>query len=182
MRSKNIIVRYKQELSSAYTTITTNLITVNEADVIGGVRLKDVIALDAYRPEYYDSGIIDGASSTAITNFDALGSSYDVLYVAKRYTTPVRYYIDEIDDLHWVGSASISYRVIDFEATTTLFDFGLNLNAYKPSYANDGVLQYTGPINFTALLELPAVEVLYKSETTPPDEEGIDYPHRFLFL
>ena len=182
MRSKNIIVRYKQELSSAYTTITTNLITVNEADVIGGVRLKDVIALDAYRPEYYDSGIIDGASSTAITNFDALGSSYDVLYVAKRYTTPVRYYIDEIDDLHWVGSASISYRVIDFEATTTLFDFGLNLNAYKPSYAGDGILQYTGPINFTALLELPAIEVLYKSETTPPDEEGIDYPHRFLFL
>ena len=182
MRSKNIIVRYKQELASAYTTITTNLITVNEADVIGGVRLKDVIALDAYRPEYYDSGIIDGASSTALTTFDALGSSYDVLYVAKSYTTPVRYYIDEIDDLHWIGSASISYRVIDFETTTSLFDFGLNLNAFKPSYAGDGVLQYTGPINFTSLLELQSVDVLYLTETTPPDEEGIDYPHRFLFL
>ena len=182
MRSKNIIVRYKQELSSAYSTITTNLITVNEADVIGGVRLKDVIALDAYRPEYYDSGIIDGASSTALMAFDSLGSSYDVLYVAKSYTTPVRYYIDEIDDLHWIGSASIAYRVIDFETTTTLFDFGLNLNAYKPSYAGDGVLQYTGPVNFSSLLELQSVDVLYLTETTPPDEEGIDYPHRFLFL
>lgn len=182
MRSKNIIVRYKQELSSAYSTITTNLITVNEADVIGGVRLKDVIALDAYRPEYYDSGIVDGASSTALMTFDALGSSYDVLYVAKSYTTPVRYYIDEIDDLHWIGSASIAYRVIDFETTTTLFDFGLNLNAYKPSYAGDGVLQYTGPVNFSSLLELQSIDVLYLTETTPPDEEGIDYPHRFLFL
>ena len=182
MRSKNIIVRYKQELSSAYSTITTNLITVNEADVVGGVRLKDIISLDAYRPEYYDSGIIDGASSTALITFDALGSSYDVLYVAKSYTTPVRYYLDEIDDLHWIGSASISYRVIDFETTTTLFDFGLNLNAYKPSYAGDGVLQYTGPVNFSALLELQSVDVLYLTETTPPDEEGIDYPHRFLFL
>ena len=182
MRSKNIIVRYKQELSSAYSTITTNLITVNEADVIGGVRLKDVIALDAYRPEYYDSGIVDGASSTALMTFDSLGSSYDVLYVAKSYTTPVRYYIDEIDDLHWIGSASIAYRVIDFETTTTLFDFGLNLNAYKPSYAGDGVLQYTGPVNFSSLLELQSVDVLYLTETTPPDEEGIDYPHRFLFL
>ena len=182
MRSKNIIVRYKQELSSAYSTITTNLITVNEADVIGGVRLKDIIALNAYRPEYYDNGIIDGASSTALMTFDSLGSSYDVLYVAKSYTTPVRYYIDEIDDLHWIGSASITYRVIDFETTTTLFDFGLNLNAYKPSYAGDGVLQYTGPINFSSLLELQSVDVLYLTETTPPDEEGIDYPHRFLFL
>ena len=182
MRSKNIIVRYKQELASAYSTITTNLITVNEADIIGGVRLKDVIALDAYRPEYYDSGIIDGASSTALMTFDTLGASYDVLYVAKSYTTPVRYYIDEIDDLHWIGSASISYRVIDFETTTTLFDFGLNLNAYKPSYAGDGVLQYTGPVIFSALLDAQSIDVLYLTETTPPDEDGIDYPHRFLFL
>ena len=182
MRSKNIIVRYKQELSSTYSTITTNLITVNEADIIGGTRLKDIISLNAYQPEYYDSGVIDGASSTALITFDAINSSYDVLYVAKNYTTPVRYYIDEIDDLHWIGSASISYRVIDFEATTTLYDFGLNLNAYKPSYTGNGVLQYTGPVNFSSLLELKSVDVLYLTETTPPDEEGIDYPHRFLFL
>ena len=35
MRSKNIILRYKKELASAYSTITTNLITINEADVVG---------------------------------------------------------------------------------------------------------------------------------------------------
>ena len=102
--------------------------------------------------------------------------------MAKSYTTPVRYYIDEISDLKWIGSSNISYRIIDFETTTTLLDFGLNLNMFKPAYAGDGVLQYTGPINFSSLLDLQSIDVLYKTETTPPDEDEIDYPHRFLFL
>lgn len=182
MRSKNIILRYKKELASAYSTITTNLITINEADVVGGVRLKDIFNLNAYKPEYYDNGIIDGTSSTALLTYDQIGSSYDILYVAKSYTTPVRYYIDEISDLKWIGSSNISYRVIDFETTTTLLDFGLNLNMFKPAYAGDGVLQYTGPVNFSSLLDLQSIDVLYKTETTPPDEDEIDYPHRFLFL
>jgi hypothetical protein len=104
------------------------------------------------------------------------------LYVASSYTTPVRYYLDEITDLNWIGSSNISYRVIDFETTTTLFDFGLNLNAFKPVYTGDGELQYTGPVNFTSLLELESINVLYITKTTPPDEDDIDYPHRFLFL
>ena len=66
VRTKNIIVRYKQELASAYSTIATNLITVSESDIIGGTRLRDVINLNAYKPEYYEAGIIDGASSSAI--------------------------------------------------------------------------------------------------------------------
>ena len=182
MRSKNVIIRYKKELATAYSTITTNLITINEADIAGGVRLKDILNLNAYQPEYYDNGIIDGTSSTALLTYDQIGSSYDILYVAGTYTTPVRYYIDEISDLKWIGSSNISYRVIDFETTTTLFDFGLNLNMFKPAYAGDGILQYTGPVNFSSLLDLQSVDVLYKTETTPPDEDEIDYPHRFLFL
>ena len=182
MRSKNIILRYKKELSSLYSTITTNLITINEADIIGGVRLKDIFNLNAYKPDYYDSGIIDGTSSTALLSYDQIGSSYDILYVASTYNTPVRYYIDEISDLKWIGSSNISYRVIDFEAGTTLFDFGLNLNMFKPAYTGDGVLQYTGPVNFTSLLEATSIDVLYVSETPPPEEDEIDYPHRFLFL
>ena len=182
LKTKNIIVRYKKELSSAYSTINSNLITINEADCIGGVRLKDIINLDIYQPEYYESGIIDGASSTALLTYEQIGSSYDVLYVAKSYTTPVRYYTDDIDDLNWIGSATISYRVIDFTTTTTLFDLGLNINAFKPGYCGDGILQYNGPVNFTALLELSSIDVLYETEIEPDDPDGIDYPHRFLFL
>ena len=182
MRSKNIILRYKKELSSLYSTITTNLITINEADIVGGVRLKDIFNLNAYQPEYYDSGIIDGTSSTAVLTYDQIGSSYDILYVASTYNTPVRYYVDEISDLKWIGSSNVSYRVIDFEAGTTLFDFGLNLNMFKPAYTGDGILQYTGPVNFTSLLEATSIDVLYVSETEPPEEDKIDYPHRFLFL
>lgn len=182
MRSKNIILRYKKELSNLYSTITTNLITINEADVVGGVRLKDIFNLNAYRPEYYDTGIIDGTSSTALLTYDQIASSYDILYVASTYNTSVRYYVDEISDLKWIGSSNISYRVIDFEAGTTLFDFGLNLNMFKPAYAGDGILQYTGPINFTSLLELRSINVLYESQVAPPEEDKIDYPHRFLFL
>jgi len=63
-------LRYKKELASAYSTITTNIITINEADVIGGVRLKDILNLNAYQPEYYENGIIDGTSSTALLTYD----------------------------------------------------------------------------------------------------------------
>ena len=181
-RTKNIIVKYKQELSSAYSTITTNLITVSEADVVGGTRLKDIINLNAYQPEYYEPGIVDGSSSTAVITYDAIQSQYDVLYVASTYTTPVRYYVDEVSDLAWIGSSTISYRVIDFMANTTLYDFGLSLNMFKPAYTSDGELLYTGPINFTALLEANSIDVLYKTQETPDDDDTIDYPHRFLFL
>ena len=182
LKTKNIIVKYKKELSSAYTTINTSLITINEADVVGGVRLKDIINLNLYQPEYYENGIIDGYSSTALLDYESINSSYDVLYVASSYSTPVRYYTDEVNDLNWIGSSNISYRVIDFETTTTLFDLGLNLNAFKPAYCGDGELQYTGPVNFTALQDLDAINVIYWTEVEPDDPDGIDYPHRFLFL
>ena len=182
VRTKNIIIRYKQELASAYSTIATNLITVSEADIVGGTRLKDIINLNAYKPEYYENGIIDGASSTAIIKYDELASEYNVLYVAETYATPVRYYVDEVNDTNWIGSSTIAYRVIDFTASTTLYDFGLSLNMFKPAYTSDGELLYTGPVNFTALLEAESINVMYKTIAEPEDPEGIDYPHRFLFL
>ena len=182
VRTKNIIVRYKQELASAYSTIATNLITVSESDVIGGTRLRDVINLNAYQPEYYEAGIIDGASSSAIIQYDELASEYNVLYVAATYATPVRYYVDEVSDTSWIGSSTISYRVIDFTTSSSLYDFGLSLNMYKPAYTSDGELLYTGPVNFSALLETESINVMYTTISQPEDPEGIDYPHRFLFL
>lgn len=182
VRTKNIIIRYKQELSSAYSTIATNLITVSESDVVGGTRLKDIISLNAYQPEYYETGIIDGASSTAIVKYDDLASEYNVLYVAATYATPVRYYVDEVSDTSWIGSSTIAYRVIDFTTSTTLFEFGLSLNMFKPAYTSDGELLYTGPVNFSALLEAESINVMYKTVAEPEDPDGIDYPHRFLFL
>ena len=182
LRTKNIIVRYKKELASAYSTINTSLITINEADVLDGIRLKDIINLNLYQPEYYEPGIVDGTSSTALITYDQLGSAYDVLYVASTYTAPVRYYTDDVDDLNWIGSATISFRIIDFEVSTTLFDLGLNLNLYKPAYCDDGVLQYTGPVNFSSLLEVESIDVMYETVEDPDDPDGLDYPHRFLFL
>ena len=182
LKTKNVIVKYKQELASAYSVINTSLLTINEADVADGIRLKDIINLDAYRPDYYEPGVVDGASSTALITFDQLGSSYEVAYLASTYTTPVRYFTDEVDELNWIGSSSITYRVIDFTVDTTLYDLGLNINAFKPSYGDNGTLEYTGPVNFTALRELEAINVVYMSIEEPEDPSGIDYPHRFLFL
>ncbi|MBR4889780.1 MAG: hypothetical protein IKU15_00660 [Clostridia bacterium] len=102
--------------------------------------------------------------------------------MASTYTTPVRYFTDEVDELNWIGSSSIAYRVIDFTVDTTLYDLGLNINAFKPSYGDNGTLEYTGPVNFTALRELEAINVVYMSIEEPEDPSGIDYPHRFLFL
>jgi hypothetical protein len=95
--------------------------------------------------------------------------------------TPVRYYTDDVDPLNWVGSGNISYRIIDFTINTTLFDLGLNLNLYKPAHCDDGICQYTGPVNFGALLDLPSIDVVYDT-IEEPEGDGINYPHRFLFL
>ena len=53
---------------------------------------------------------------------------------------------------------------------------------FKPAYTSDGELLYTGPVNFSALLEAESINVMYKTVAEPEDPEGIDYPHRFLFL
>ena len=181
-RTKNIIVKYKQEMSSAYATINTSIITVNETDCIGGIRLKDIINLNAYKPEYYDNGILDGMSEQTLVDFDSLAANYSVIYTATYYATPVRYYTDDVDVKNWIGSGSITYRTIDFTTTTTLYDLGLDINAYKPGYAADGECLYTGPVNFNSLRALESINVVYESVSEPGGDDDIEYPHRFLFL
>lgn len=181
-RTKNVLIHYKQELSSVFSALNTSLITINESDCIGGVRLKDIINLDLYRPSYYENGIIDSYSSTALLSYDDIRSEYNVLYMASTYSTPVRYYTDDVDEANWIGSTSINYRIIDFETTTTLLDLGLNINAFKPSYCDDGVVQYRGAINFLALRNVESIDIIYDTVDEPEEDDGIDYPHRFLFL
>ena len=182
VRTKNIIVKYRVQLASNYSTLNTSIIIVNEADTIGGVRLKDLINLNQYRPEYYDAGYFNNASENALLTFDEIEANYEVIYNASIYTTPVYYYTDEVNELNWVGSSNISYRVIDFTTETTLYDLGLDLNLYKSVYTSNGEVQYNGPINFTALRELQSINILYMTQVEPDDPTGIDYPHRILFL
>lgn len=181
-RTKNVLIHYKQELSAIFSTINTSLITISESDCVGGVRLKDLINLNLYKPEYYENGLLDGYSHTALLGYDDIVSEYNVLYNASVYSTPVKYYIDTINDQHWISSSSIDYRIIDFETSTTLYDLGLSLNAHKPSYCDDGVLQYNGPVNFGALREVESINIIYNTREEPVVDDGIDYPHRFLFL
>lgn len=180
-RTKNIIIRYKKELSSTFSTINTSIITVAESQIASGVRLGALIALDAQRPEYYDHGILDGVSATEIVNYDTVGSDYSVIYMATSYSLPVRYYTDDIDEANWIGSDIINYRVIDFTTATTLYTLGVNVNQFKPVYGDNGVIQYNGPVTFGALQELSSINIVYDTIEEPDDEE-IDYPHRFLFL
>ena len=182
VRTKSILVKYKQELASAYSTINTSVVTIEESEVGGGIRLSDLINLNAYKPEYYDNGIIDGASSSSMVLFDEIQGTYDVLYLASNFNTQVRYYTDVIDNQNWIGSSAITYRIIDFTTTTTLVDLGLNINEFKPSYCGEGQVQYTGPVTFTALRNLDAIDIIYESKEEPEDPSGIDYPHRVLFL
>lgn len=178
---KNITIYYKKELSSTYTTIATETLVIKSSDVAGGVRLGNLINVDKHIPDYYGTGIIDGHSLSQVVEFADLKSSYSVLYMAKKYQTNVRYFTDEVNDLNWIGSDVISYRVIDFEVGTTLYDLGLNLNLFKPAYCGDGELQYTGPVSFPALVQLDAINVVYVSIDEPTDPD-IKYPKRFLYL
>ena len=182
VRTKSIVIRYKQELASTFSTINTSIITIEEAQVGGGVRLGDLFDLNAYRPEYYDNGILNGVSASSIFTFDEIQGEYNVLYMASQYSTQVRYYTDEVENENWIGSEQLKYTVLDFSTDTTLIDLGLNINAFKPSYCDDGVVQYTGPVNFSALRNLDAIDIVYKSVAEPVDPSGIDYPHRILFL
>ena len=182
VRTKSILVRYKQELSSAYSTINTSIITIEESEVGGGIRLSDLINLNQYKPEYYNNGIIDGYSSSTVVLFDEIQGTYDVLYLAESYNTQVRYYTDEISNQNWIGSTSLVYKVIDFTTTTTLIDLGLDVNLFKPNYCGDGEVQYTGPVNFGALRNLDSIDIIYTAESEPEDPDQIDYPHRILFL
>ena len=180
-RDRNIIVRYRQKLASAYTTITTELITVNENDYPSGIRLANVINLDLHRPEYYNTGYINNFSIVALFDFDDLQSAYDVLYDPTEYTTPVYYYTDDADPLNYIGGTAITYSVISFTSATTLIDLGLDLNLYQPAYCADGRLEYHGPINFSALRALAHIDIVYDT-TVEPDDDDIIYPKRTLFL
>ena len=182
VRTKSILVRYKQELASAYSTINTSIITIEESEVGGGIKLSDLININQYKPEYYNDGIIDGYGNASVVLFDEIQGTYDVLYLATTYDTQVRYYTDEISNQNWIGSTSLIYRIIDFTTSTTLIDLGLNINLFKPSYCGDGEVQYTGPVNFGALRNLDAIEIIYTAESEPEDPDQIDYPHRILFL
>ena len=181
-RAKNIIIRYKQEMASAYSTINTNLITVYESEAIGGVRLNQLIDVNRYRPDYYDEGFIDGGFGSILLTFDELDASYDVIYLATKYELPIRYYNNTVADENWIGSDYISYRFIDFTNETTLYDFGFNLNKYKNINAESGELEYQGLITFGAFQTLEAINVIYPLKGPSGEPEDYEYPHRFLFL
>lgn len=181
VKTKSIVVKYKKELSAAYSTINTSVVTISEDSVGGGITLAQLFDLNAYKPDYYENGIVDGYSSTLTYTFEDLQGTYDVLYTASYFTTQVRYYTDEIDNYNWIGSNSIQYRIIDFTTETTLTDLGLNINAFKPSYGGDGVVQYNGPVTFSALIALDAIDIVYPTVSEPGEDE-YDFPHRVLFL
>lgn len=182
VRTKSILVKYKQEFASAYSTINTSVITIEESEVGGGIRLKDLMNLNQYRPDYYDAGIIDGYSENSVVLFDEIQGTYDILYLASSYSTQVRYYTDDVDNANWIGSDTINYKVIDFSVETTLIDLGLNIDLFKPSYCGSGEVQYHGPVTFSALRNLDAINIIYEAVEEPEDPSGIDYPHRILFL
>ena len=182
VHTKSIVVRYKKELSSTYAVINTSILTIEEAAVGGGIKLSQLFEINKYKPDYYNNGIVDGYATEAVFTFEELEGSYDVLYMAETYSTQVRYYTDEITNSNWVGSASITYTLLDFETDTTLTDLGLDINLFKPSYCGDGEVQYFGAVNFGNLINLDYIAVLYVSEKEPDDDSGIDYPHRILFL
>ena len=182
IKTKSIVIRYKQEMASTFSTINTSIITIEEAQVGGGVTLPDLFDLNAYRPDYYDEGLLDGVSASSRFTFDELQGEYSVLYMASTYTTQVRYYTDEVANENWIGSNQLRYRVLDFTTGTTLTDLGLDINAFKPSYCGNGEIQYTGPVNFSALRNLDAINIVYTAQSEPVDPSGIDYPHRILFL
>lgn len=182
VRTKSIVIKYKKQLANTYSTINSSIVTIEEAAIGGGIRLKDIFDINKYKPDYYDNGIIDGYSSDALVTFEEINGTYDVYYFASTYSTQIRYYTDEVAIENWIGSSRISYTVLDFETETSIVTLGADINQYKPPYCEDGVVQPFGTTTFSNLINLEAINIVYESIKEPEDDTGIDYPHRILFL
>jgi hypothetical protein len=103
------------------------------------------------------------------------------MYDPTEYTTAVYYYTDDVDPLNYIGGSAITYNVTSFTTSTTLQDLHLNVNQYKPSYADNGRIEYHGQISFSALRALAHIDIVYDT-IVEPDDDNIDYPERGLFL
>ena len=181
-RTKSIVIRYKKQLASVYSTINTAVVTIEESACGGGIKIKDLFNINQFKPEYYNDGVVDGYSGEALVTFEEINGNYDVYYLAAEYSTQIRYYTDEVDVGNWVGSSRVSYTVLSFDETTTLADLGVDINQFKPPYCSDGIVQPYGATNFSNLVNLEAINIVYMTEEDPSGDDDIDYPHRILFL
>ena len=188
-RYYNIELIYRKQLASSTSTIVRTFVTVSESQCTNGLRYRDIINTTYQQPEYYEAGIIEGHSASALVDFDSLESRYYILYLPTDYTLPVRYYrVNDannpiLDDANWLGSSQITYNINSFEVNTTLYSLGLDLNMYKPSYCGDGYIENVPTVSFSALQNTDYISVLYEVVGDAGDnDDEIDYPHRFLFL
>lgn len=181
-RTKSVVIKYKKQLQNTFSTINTAVVTIAEDATAGGIRMRDLFEINKFKPEYYDDGIVDGYSYDSILTFDEIDGTYDVYYFASTYSAQLRYYTDEVDSGNWVGTDRISFTVLSFDESTTLVTLGADINKFQPPYCDDGVVQPFGTCTFATLVNIEAINIVYPTKAEPIDPDGINYPHRILFL
>ena len=143
--SKNIVVRYKVENDEGtYDTLDSLIVNVSETQFYDGLMLKDIINVDAHRPNasYYNNGYIEGHSADELIVFESIENDYTIIYPKAVNTIFIEYYAGTYPD--WYRLTSLSVQTTYKESYETDFDvvrdLNLDLNRYHTASYNDGAL------------------------------------------
>jgi hypothetical protein len=108
--SKNIIVKYQVENDEGtYDTVNNIIINVSETQFYDGLMLKDIISVDAYRPNasYYNKGYIEGHSADELIVYESVESNYVITYPKAVNTIFVEYYAGTYPNWYRLTSLSV---------------------------------------------------------------------------
>ena len=163
---KNITVNYTKEVDNGDSLIFTKVIPIKESDVVDGTTIGTLINLNAYKPEkYYKNGICQEIAEDVLIIFDSLLDEYNVYYSLAEEEIYVEYYNGVYPGWNriYTDTLTVKYKEEYADAADILSAIGININKYKGTYYEDGMVfnsnLYT---DYDDVLTIRVIQVYYR--------------------